>query len=374
MTAQYTYLATDLVSNAILGELPVNNVSLDCQLNQAGNMSAGGKLSDRRIGDDEFIARTVPGRTAFWAIRENQVVWGGIILSREYQSNGKSLTLTGQTFECYAYRRFPRAVIGKTVTQKLSMGRCAMINYLWGQLQSTQGGSIGVLDAAVPSVDPVTALTVNGYDLSTSNGNYIDSLTHLSDGPDWTIAWGIAPNGSPFKQLQVGVPIGNTIDLTDLEVDYPGSVMNYTYTENASEGANQWWGVGNGSGPGTVEGSATDWNNVDSGYPLWEGVNNYDGVTATATASAHAASDLQQHPMPQTTHAATFAGGTKPQFGSYGLGDYCIFNVKDERFPTGQQIKVRVIGWTIQPPDEGQGVESINPVFDEPTGVVAGGA
>jgi hypothetical protein len=366
--AQYTYLATDLVTNKILGELPVNGVSLDCQLNSAGNMSAGGHLSDKRIDDAEFIARTIPGRTAFWAIRENTIVWGGAILSRTYQSNGKSLSLTGQTFECYANRRFPREVIG-TQTETLTMGQSAMIAYLWSEMQSTPHGSINVRAATPPPVDPSTTLTVNGYDLSTSYGDLITSVTQLANGPDWTIGWGMDQSGNPYKQLITGAPIGNTIDVTDLIVDYPGSVLNYSYTENASSGANNWWAVGDGTGATTTTGNATDPISLASGWPLWESVNNYSGVTVQSTINSHAQSDLTTFPMPFLTHSAQFVGEPTPSFGTYGLGDFCIVNVVDPRFPSpGQTFKVRVIGWSIQPPDEGNGTETITPVFDEPTG------
>jgi hypothetical protein len=367
MTAQYTYIATDLVTDKILGELPVNNVSLDCQLNSAGNLSAGMRLSDPRLTNEDAIARTEPGKTAFWALRDNTVVWGGCILSREYQSNGKSVSLTGQTFECYAARRFPRDVLG-IATQNLTLGQAATIDYLWSQMQSAANGSINVAPANVPAVDPATTLTINGYDLSSSYNDLITSVTELDGGPDWTIAWLVDPNGNLNKQLVVGTPIGNALGTTDLTVDYPGPVKDYTYTENASSGANQWYGVGDGDPTTAVVGVATDTTSLASGYPLWCSVNNYSGVTIQATINAHASSDLSVSPLPLVTHAAELAGESFPEFGTYGLGDYVVFNVTDPRFPKGFTFNVRVIGWSIQPPDEAQGTETINLVFDESTG------
>ncbi len=367
MTAHYTYLATDLVSNKILGELPVNGVTLDCQLNKAGNMSAGCRLSDKRIPDDELIARTTPGKAAFWVYRESQIVWGGIILSREYQSNSKALTLTGQTFECYPARRFPRYVLGKT-TQQMTFGQCYAINYLWLQLQGVARGSIGVAAASLPVIDPVVQLTINGYDLSSSYDDLIQSIVSLSSGPDYTITWAEDGQGYPQKQLVVATPIGNPVGQTDLTVDYPGPVVDYVYTENASAGNNQWWAVGDGDGAAAVVGSAGDANALASGYPLWEGVNSYSGVTAQTTINAHAASDLLSLDLPLVTHHVDLEGNVFPQFGSYGMGDYVVVNATDPRFPRGVRFAVRAIGWTIQPPDEGQGTEKISLVFDESTG------
>lgn len=367
MVAHYTYLATDLVTNRVLGELPVNNAALDCQLNKPGNMNAGMRMDDNRLDNVELLARTTPGKTAFWAYRESQIVWGGIILSREYQSNGKSLTITGQTFECYPARRFPRYILGKT-TVNLNMGQCATINFLWNQMQSVVGGNIGVQGANLPLIDPTTALTINGYDLATSYDDLIQSILDLSTGPDYTIAWYEDGNGLPQKQLVLAAPIGNPVGQTDLTVDYPGPVVDYIYNENASQGNNQWWAVGDGDGAAAVVGSAGDPVAIASGYPLWEGVNSYSGVTDQGTITNHAQSDLFSLDVPVVTHHVDLFGNNSPQFGSYGMGDYVVVNVTDPRFPTGFTFKVRAVGWTIQPPDEGQGTEQIALVFDEATG------
>jgi hypothetical protein len=248
------------------------------------------------------------------------------------------------------------------------MGQAAMINYLWQQLQSVTHGSIGVLPAGIPPVDPTTSLTINGYDLSASYNDLITSVTQLTSGPDWTIAWTEDTNGLPLKQLVVGNPIGSSVGMTNLVVDYPGPVKDYVFTENASSGADQWWAVGDGTGAAAVVGQATNSGDLVGGYPLWEGVNNYSGVTDQTTINNHAASDLMTFPIPLTTHVAELVGSAFPMFGSYSMGDYAVFNVTDPRFPGGTTFKVRVIGWSIQPPDEAQGTETISLVFDEPTG------
>jgi hypothetical protein len=164
------------------------------------------------------------------------------------------------------------------------------------------------------------------------------------------------------------MPIGNPVGATDLTVDYPGPVADYIYTENASSGSNEWWAVGDGDGAAAIVGSAGDANAIVSGYPIWEGVNSYSGVTVQATINAHALSDLFSLDLPLVTHHVDLEGNVFPQFGTYGMGDYVVTNVTDPRFPRGQTFKVRAIGWTIQPPDEAQGSEKISLVFDEATG------
>lgn len=368
MAATYTYLATDLVTNTVLGELPVNNVALDSQLNSSGNMNAGAHFDDPRIDNEDLVARTVPGKTAFWAYRENQIVWGGIIWSRQYQSSGKSLTLTGQTFESYAARRFPRSWLGVAV-QAYNQGQSSIIDAVWSAMQGVPNGNIGVLPYGIyDPTDPIIGLTINGWDLGTSADAVIQSILTLATGPDYTVTWREDGSGLPVKQLIVAPRIGNPISSTDLVVDYPGGIANYQYNENSSSGNNQWWATGDGSDVTQTVGVATDPNSLASGWPLLEGTNNYSGVTVQSTINAHAASDLAALPVPLVTHVGSLAGGGQPEFGTYGQGDYLIFNVTDPRFAIPTQFQLRVIGWTIQPPDEGQGTEQIALVFDENTG------
>jgi hypothetical protein len=368
MVAAYNYLVTDLTTGSVLGELPYNNVSLSCQLNTPGNMSGGINLDDTRLTNDQILALTTPGRTATWTYRENAIVWGGINLTREYQSEGKSLSVTGQTFEVYAQRRYPRGVIGTTVLNwKYNM--CQTIDNLWRQMQSISYGNIGVAPMNIyPANDIATTLAINGWDLSTSYDDLIQSIIALNSGPDYTITWEEDGNGNPLAQLSCGLPLGNPVGMTDLVVDFPGPVMDYIYNESGSNGNNRWWSVGDGDAAAAVAGEITDYTSLQSGYPLWEGVNNYQGVTDNATIENHAINDLKTFPMPLVTHNIDLKGDVFPEFGSYGMGDYVVCNIQDPRFIAGTQFNVRAVGWSIQPPDESNGTEEITLVLDEPSG------
>lgn len=370
----YTFFTTDLVTGAVLGEIPVTGVSLDCQLNSAGNMQATGNLDDSKIPNADFIARTTPGRTAFWAYRQSPsgnfvIVWGGIIWTRSWVSKGKVFSFTGQTFESYAARRFPRSVLGTAVQQYNPDGQCFIINDLWRLMQSVTSGDIGVRASGLPGASDIQRqLTVNGWDLSTSFDDLIQSILVFSDGPDYSIAWHQDSNGLPIKQLVVAPRIGKQVGTTNLIVDYPGTIEDYSYVENASSGSNQWWAVGDGVDAAAIVGEATDQASLSAGWPLIEGVNSYSGVTEQSTIDSHAASDLKSLPMPLVNHSADLFGASKPEFGTYNMGDYVVANVTDPRFGSGVQFSVRVIGWSIQPPDNQSGVETITLVFDEPTG------
>jgi len=363
----YTYLTTDLATGAILGEIPLGGVTLDDQMNTVGNMNAGGNLDDKRIDNDTYIQRTIPGKTGLFAYRNDQIVWGGIIWTREYQSNGKALTITGQTFESYAARRFPRSWLG-TSKFVYNQGQISIIDNLWAKMQAVPNGNINVQPCGVyPPNDVVRQLTVNGFDLTTSFNDLIQSILLLSGAPDYNVTWYEDQNGLPKLQLQIAVPIGHPVAATQLVVDYPGPISDYVFNENASSGNNQWWAVGDGTDAAANVGVVTDSASLANGYPLLEGVNSYSGVTDQSTITAHAASDLSSFPAPVVTHNVDLVGTAFPMFGTYAIGDYVQAYVTDARFPAGASFNVRVIGWTITPPDTGSGVENIALIYDEPT-------
>jgi hypothetical protein len=370
MAAQYTYLCTDLRTNRVLGEVFLGNVSLDCQLNTAGNMTAGLSLNDYRMDDSEVLTRTQPGRTAFWVYRESVIVWGGIIWSREYQSNGKAITITGQTFESYAAKRFPRSSLQTANVKYNGVEQTKIIDDLWHQMQRITGGDIKVqlMGSYPPANNGKTRyLKVRGWDLSMSYDDIIQSLVQRAvDAPDYTIRWKEDGNGLPLKVIQSGINLGDNVNVTNLVVDYPGQIADYIYTENSASGANRWWAIGSGNFEGTIVGSQTDSTQLDAGYPLIEMVNSYTSDTTQDAVSDHSETDLKNFPNPLITHQVDLNGTGYPPFGTYKMGDFLIANIIDNRFPGGRIFKKRAIGWTISPPDTSNGTETISPVFDEP--------
>jgi hypothetical protein len=374
-TAQYTYLCTDLLTNTVLGEIPATGVALDCQLNTPGNLTAAGNLNNPLIANDDFIARTIPGRTAFWAIRDTSVVWGGIIWTRQWETKGKVFSFTGQTFESYAARVFPRDWIGSQQKTYIE-NQCPIIQALWRGLQSVPSANIGVIvppDSSIMGTDVSRTLTVNGWDLSTSFDGVIQSIIQFEDGPDYTIAWGLDTNNNPTKTLMVAPRLGNPQSSTDLVIDFPGAIQDYFYTEDATSGSNRWYAIGNGSGVQTAVGVATDQSSLDAGWPLLVGTQSYSDTIDQGSLAERASSDLAAQGMPLVVHQVDLTGNKLPFFGTYNMGDYLTANVTDARFESGEQFNVRVIGWSIAPPDTGSGVETITLVFDEPstTGTVA---
>lgn len=100
----YRYFVTDLLSNQVIGELPLKDVSYERANRRAGSFSGSVSFLEATKGLDLYEA-TMPGRTGLYILRNNVCVWGGIIWSRSYNVANKSLSLEGAEFISYFYHR-----------------------------------------------------------------------------------------------------------------------------------------------------------------------------------------------------------------------------------------------------------------------------
>jgi len=362
MAATYTYLAVDLRTNVILNELPLHGVTFDRQVNKAGNFGGSSNLDNDRLSNDDLLTATEPGRTGMYIYRDDKIVWGGILWSRTYQSQSKSVELSGQTWESYAYRRIYR---GAQVT--LNQPQCNIIQTLWTDLQwADPRGNINVLGASsFPTSDIVRSIQYNPYDFKSYGTSIDDICDNFDDSPEFTIDSFEDGAGNLVKQLVFGYPrIGNIVDLTNLIIDYPGNILNYYYTENASSGNNRFWATGDGDESSVIYGVAEDTDNINSGWPILEGTASHSGVTVQATIDSHAQADLASSPMPVITHSFELKADVEPIFGTYALGDDAKVQIQDARFPNGLDTSVRVVGWSVTPP-ESDNTESVSLTLQE---------
>jgi hypothetical protein len=376
MAAVYTYLAQDLLSGTILNELPLHGVTFDRQLNKAGNMGGSSSLDNERLDNDDLLEATVPGKTALYVYREDKIVWGGIIWSRWYQSQGKALQFSAQTWESYAYRRIFRGDKKNKIT--LNEAQCRIIQDLWTDMQwSDPRGNIQVLGASsFPTGDVVRTYVFDPYEFKTYGATIDDITDNYDDSCEFYIDTYEDGFGNPVKQLVFGYPrVGNIVDFTDLVIDYPGNILNYYYTENVSDAANKAYATGDAAGEITIQGAsdtmvtwgeAEDAANMAAGYPLLESVTSHSGVTSTTTINSAARSDLASKPVPTITHTFELDPVRDPIFGTYGLGDDARVQITDSRFPApdGLEEVVRVVGWSVKP-GESDGVEQVTLALQE---------
>src|SRR6266508_3349924 len=97
LVTDYRYLFVDILSNKVVAELPCYGVSLTRQVNKAGNMTATVGMNQAGYSNADVLDSTIPGRTAFYAMRDGHLLWGGPVWTRTYQARGKALSMTPKT-------------------------------------------------------------------------------------------------------------------------------------------------------------------------------------------------------------------------------------------------------------------------------------
>ena len=140
MATTYRYLFADLLTNEILAELPITNVSFNQQLNQAGTLQGHLLLSGINAAAYNVDAGTTPARTCIYVDSDGELIWGGVIWGREYNSLTQTLTISAREFESYFERRRITTDTVFTNTDQMTVAES-----LFNTTQATPSGNIGVI-------------------------------------------------------------------------------------------------------------------------------------------------------------------------------------------------------------------------------------
>lgn len=100
----YRYFTVDLLSNALLAEIPFKGVSYERALKSAGSFSGTVPVISTTNSMDLYES-TMPGKTALYITRDGACVWGGIIWSRSYDVVSRVLSVSASEFTSYLYHR-----------------------------------------------------------------------------------------------------------------------------------------------------------------------------------------------------------------------------------------------------------------------------
>ena len=109
----YRYFSTDLLTNVVLAELSLTDVSYERSIKTAGSFSANIAIIPQTATMDIYET-TMPGKTGLYVLRNGECVWGGIIWSRTYDIVRKTLSIQGLEFVSYLHHR----LIWKTLNLK----------------------------------------------------------------------------------------------------------------------------------------------------------------------------------------------------------------------------------------------------------------
>jgi hypothetical protein len=318
----YTYLACDLRTNAILAELPLAGVRWDDELNEPGSLSGSINLYDTRLRVQDVRDATLPARTALYVDLDGVLVHGGIIWKRRRTTGGLEIETAG--FLSYFARQRITAL-----AEFSSVDQFTIVRDLLTAVAGKPGGDIGLdlgsgtsgvnRDRTYPAEDNKQVLEA------------IQQLSQVINGFDLAINVAYDEDNLPGKNLVLGYPrLGRRQELTELLLEYPGNVSEYTWPEEGDRMVTTALVRGEGETDTTPTASLTNATLIAGGYPSLEDEWSFSGVTVQATVDDYAEALLAAHAAPVVLPSFTIpAGIDDPPLASYGPGDDVHVRITD---------------------------------------------
>jgi len=352
---QYRYLFADLITNAILAELPITGVNFTQQLNTAGTFTGHLLLSGVNSAGLNVAAGTVPGRTVVYVDRNGTLVWGGIIWNREYNSTTQTLTFQAREFISYFERRRITTTTTYTNIDQLQVAQSIVSN-----AQGVPYGNIGLVYNADPAATSTSgvlvARTYYGYEYKTVL-SAIQDLSKQTSGFDFKISVYYDGDANPARSFNTYYPrTGVTYSSTNSAApvfQFPGNVVEYDYPEDASAAANTIYALGAGSNEGKLIQIASDSTKFASGWALLEDQANYSDITDSTLLAGLASGQITAVSYPPTTLRIVAPPSESPTFGTYNIGDEVRVIIKDNRFPTTLDATYRLVALSVTPGEDG---------------------
>jgi len=344
----YRYFTTDLLTGNVLGELPLYGVYCDKAIKAAGNFNGTYRLETGIEDDVELLTSSMPMRTAIYMEREGTIIWGGIIWSRTFESNAKTVQLSAQTFESY----ISRVAIKKNFIRK-QIDQLRIAKDLIDDMQSNPRSNIGIDTSQMAVLSDVKRdIAIPFYDYK----YYADALAEISDGDngfDWYIQ---VTNGAftdqPEKRLIVGSPNIVYGDINNAAFyEYPGSIDQFYWPESGSKSGTDFILLGNGTGSNMLQ-SVSTWSGA-AGYPEIDQIVSRKDIANQTTLNAIAQSTAEGYGAAINNPTITLKSDADPGFEGWNdLGAYYKFNLESPRFILeGGSVEAvrRMLGWTLTP-------------------------
>ena len=361
MTETFKVFAYDLNTNTLLTELPVNNLTYDNRLGDAGACSFDLNLRSPAVQKVVSPVLAYDGSPfAVYIDRNGQISWGGIVLTGNYSSSTGVLSCGGKEFLSYFDQRVtaapytvteypsgidPAALIGKAINDAQSVTLCGA------------GASIGInvtgATSGLPLMIPgypktqytiVSRLIADMLAISVPGYGGLD-LTQVSQ---WV-------NNNPTNTFVISSPragraAGNTGLIFDLD-----SVINYDWPTDAVGAGNTIIATGSGTGaamptaivnaPGVPIGGLGQ-------SPRFDKVLSFQSAQSQQQIAAAASGAAQTYGKPIVTPKLTVL--TNGNLGTWAMGDDArIRSVGNERFPAGKDQYWRIVQQTVIVPDAG---------------------
>lgn len=364
----YRYVMTRLYQsgstpNPVIAELPFTNVNFTQQLNSIGTFSGSLLLSGFPTNNYNVDDATRPGWAALYIIHNTEIVWAGIIWSREYDSESQTLKVTAREILSYFERR--RIIDVKTYVSKDPQ---FIAKDLLTYAQGKSHGNIGLVVDSYTASAYSTSRTFQAYEYK---GVY-QAIKDLSNGCfDFRTYGKLDPtSGNIQPHFQMGSPIVgkgyNAANKTSINFQFPGNLVSYRFPEDGIGAANTLYGLGYGANNVRVIATAIDPAKIQGSgdWPLLEDTVNYLDVGDAQLVRDLTLGKLNAISYPPITCQVVLPTYVDPFYApnpdyasatnyGYMIGDIARLSIQDDRFPGGFDYNYTIVAVDVEPGENG---------------------
>lgn len=350
------YFFGNLRTGTVVDEFSLRGVTMDTKLNDWGNLNATASLDQSGKDNIDIVNATQPGKNFIVVERNGVPIWDGIIWTRTWSTQSKTLQISARGLETY----FEKVLI----TQDLSWEDYEQRNIMRELVNTMQSNENTNLGLTVPGSFP-TIVTRDLTVLASEYKNYASVISSIADGVDgfdWTVSTSKNTDGTYLRSLRIGYPVLGSI--TDgLTFDFPGGVTNYYETESMTDAGTRIYVLGSGEGSDMLTASYENTFMTTNDWLRFDTIFSRKDVTDQNVLNSIASQQGMLRRAPAAFFKVNIMGDRAPVFGSYGLGDQASVYIIDARHPEGILIQPRIVAMSYRPPSD-DGVEEAQLVFE----------
>lgn len=357
----YRYYSIDPRLRTPIIELPLYGTYMDKVINGAGNFTGTFRLQTGVFKDADLMAGTDPGKYGLICMRDDQIIWAGIIWSRTYASDAKTVQLTAQTYESI-FERMPF----QEEWGYQNLEQVTILNNFVTYFQSPVVGAgttynFGITAPAVAATGINRTVYYDGVKKLPLQSEFLKFISSVEDGCSYSINT-ITSLGSDIVTLQFQILPDTAIAISDMYFDYPGTISKWWLNENSGSRS----GTAHAAVTTTLDGVPVARSTINTdlvttqNYPYWWEVQTYTDVpssiaplTGEAALLSYSAKQSTLLKMPLAN--PTFELDAKSGFDGWNkIGQKLSVRVQDARFPAGQVFTKRLRGWSLNPANTNQ--------------------
>jgi hypothetical protein len=330
---EFTYLAFDLVTGRVLGDVPLRGAQPSWEVSAPGNLGGPTIALNPLNATQRQDVRdaTIPWKCGIAVDRNGQIIWSGVVTTRRYSSQSGSYTLDVSGLLAYWQVRLLSAnLTWVTPVEQVDMIRTLMLS---GAEPSVPLG----FDAPASGVE--RQRQIDGGNLT----SVLDEVTQISDnegGFEFVLeSRHVSQEGAPAvaHTLRVGSPTLSAADPDrdpPLVLEFPGNASEYTWDEDGSTFATDMWGSSTTDEGVTMVRSASNPALLTQGYPRVERSGQWSNISVVATLDAHIRQALAEAAAYANAPTVTVRDDGGTSIGGWAVGDLARMRVTDERrFP-----------------------------------------